>query len=72
MAASSTGGGAIACSRRTSSDRLIDFTSRCRSSKVLLLTRVKPSFCVRCVSSESKQKLRDPMIEDGIVSFLFI
>ncbi|KAH6774571.1 Glycosyl transferase [Perilla frutescens var. hirtella] len=70
MATSSSGGAAIACSRRTSSDRLIDFTSRWRSSKVLLLTRVKPSFCVRCVSSEPKQRLRDPITEEGVRSTL--
>lgn len=35
---------------------------------MLLLARVKPSFCVRCVSSEPKQKLRDPITEQGVWS----
>lgn len=65
---SSTGGTTIACSKRSSSSgRLIDSTSRYRSSKVLLLARVKPSFCVRCVSSEPKPRLRDPVTEEGVV-----
>ncbi|KAL1538762.1 Alpha-1,4 glucan phosphorylase L isozyme, chloroplastic/amyloplastic [Salvia divinorum] len=65
MATSSTGGTAIACSR------LINATSRRRSSKVLLLKRGKPSFCVRCVSSEPKSRLLDPIItEEGVGSNL--
>ncbi|XP_047962965.1 alpha-1,4 glucan phosphorylase L isozyme, chloroplastic/amyloplastic-like [Salvia hispanica] len=64
MATSSTGGTAIACSR------LIHVTSRCRSSKVLLLKRGNPSFCIRCVSSEPKPRLLDPITEEGVGSNL--
>ncbi|EYU44172.1 hypothetical protein ABFS82_08G028900 [Erythranthe guttata] len=70
MAASSTGAAVTAYSLCSSNARLIDFASRDRSSKVLLLARVKPSFCVRCVSSEPKQRVRDPIAEEGVLSNL--
>ncbi|KAK6129189.1 hypothetical protein DH2020_037068 [Rehmannia glutinosa] len=71
MATSSSGGAVMAAFSHCSSNaRLMDFTSRNRSSKVFLLTRVKPSFCVRCVSSEPKQRAREPVTEEGVLSDL--
>ncbi|KAL8471689.1 hypothetical protein ACS0TY_029077 [Phlomoides rotata] len=71
MATSSTGGVAVAISRCSSATaRLIGFTSRSRSSNVLLLTRLKPSFCIRCVSGEPKQRVRDPVTEEGDLEIL--
>ncbi|KAK6129307.1 hypothetical protein DH2020_037016 [Rehmannia glutinosa] len=67
MATSSNGGAVMATLSHCSSNaRLMDFTSRNRSSKVFLLTRVKPSFCVRCVSIEPKQRVT----EEGVLSDL--
>ncbi|GFQ01442.1 alpha-1 4 glucan phosphorylase l-1 isozyme chloroplastic/amyloplastic [Phtheirospermum japonicum] len=72
MATSSSGGAVMVHPLCFSQSRLMDFsfTSRNRSSKVSLLTRVKPSFCVRCVSSEPKQRVREPVTEEGVLSDL--
>lgn len=73
MATSSTGGVAVANSRWSSATaRLIDFTSRSRSANVLLLTRLKPSFCIRCVSGEPKQRVCDPITDEGDISLHFL
>lgn len=70
MATSSTGGAAIVCSRRSSSGRLIDSTSRYRSSKVMLLARVKPSFCVSPASPSRDCVI--PSLKKVLCFYLFI
>ncbi|PIN01101.1 Glycogen phosphorylase [Handroanthus impetiginosus] len=68
MATPSTGGSAMAMSHCSSNARLISFTSRNRSCMVFLLRKEKP--CVRCVSGEPKQRVRDPITEEGILGDL--
>ncbi|KAG8384638.1 hypothetical protein BUALT_Bualt04G0138700 [Buddleja alternifolia] len=74
MATSSTGGAAaMALSHCSFNSRLIDFTSRNRNSRVFLLKMVnRPSFCVRCVSGEPMEKLRDPVADEGIYIYIYI
>ncbi|KAK4417610.1 Alpha-1,4 glucan phosphorylase L-1 isozyme, chloroplastic/amyloplastic [Sesamum alatum] len=68
MTTASTGGAATALSRCSSNARLIGFTSRNPSVKVLLLRRTNPSLCVRCVSSEQKERVRDRMTDEELLS----
>ncbi|XP_011098718.1 alpha-1,4 glucan phosphorylase L-1 isozyme, chloroplastic/amyloplastic [Sesamum indicum] len=70
MATSSTGGVATTLSRCSSNARLIDFTSRNRSVRVLLLRRANPSLCVRCVSSEQKERVQDRIAEKEVLGNL--
>ncbi|KAL0450487.1 UNVERIFIED_CONTAM: Alpha-1,4 glucan phosphorylase L-1 isozyme, chloroplastic/amyloplastic [Sesamum latifolium] len=70
MATSSTGGAATTLSRCSSNARLIDFKSRNRSVRVLLLRRANPSLCVRCVSSEQKERVQDRIAEKEVLSNL--
>lgn len=70
MATSSTGGVATTLSRCSSNARLIDFTSRNRSVRVLLLRRANPLLCVRCVSSEQKERVQDRIAEKEVLSNL--
>ncbi|KAL6526374.1 Alpha-1,4 glucan phosphorylase L-1 isozyme, chloroplastic/amyloplastic [Orobanche minor] len=70
MATSSSGGAIMAYAHFSSKARRMDFTSGNRSSNVFLWTRVKPSFVVRCIPSEPKQKVREPVTEEGVSSDL--
>ncbi|KAL0332132.1 UNVERIFIED_CONTAM: Alpha-1,4 glucan phosphorylase L-1 isozyme, chloroplastic/amyloplastic [Sesamum calycinum] len=70
MATSSTGGAATTLSRCSSNARLIDFASRNRSVRVLLLRRANPSLCVRCVSSEQKERVQDRIAEKEVLNNL--
>lgn len=72
MATSSAGAAVKVYSLRSSNARLIDFTSRNRNSKVFLLARAKPSFCVRCVASEPKQIVRAPVAEEGVIFYYVV
>ncbi|KAL6498553.1 Alpha-1,4 glucan phosphorylase L-1 isozyme, chloroplastic/amyloplastic [Orobanche hederae] len=70
MATSSSGGAIMAYAHFSSNARRMNFTSGNRSSNVLLWTRVKPSFVVRCIPSEPKQKVRESITEEEVVSDL--
>ncbi|KAL0350818.1 UNVERIFIED_CONTAM: Alpha-1,4 glucan phosphorylase L-1 isozyme, chloroplastic/amyloplastic [Sesamum radiatum] len=69
MATSSTGGAATTLSCCSSNARLIDFASRNRSVRVLLLRRANPSLCVRCVS-EQKERVQDRIAEKEVLNNL--